>query len=307
MKVLITGAGGFIGSNLTRRLLKKGAEVSVILREPGKSWRLSKILSRLKVYQTDLFDAKTLNKTILSIKPEIVFHCATYGMFMSIQKDINLMINTNIISTKNFLFASMEAGCKKFINTGSSSEYGIKDKSMKETDVLTPENMYGATKAAATIICTQIAKEKKFQLVTLRLFSPYGPYEEGSRLIPTILIKKMKKENIQLGSKTSVRDFVYVEDVIDAYVAVLDKNMLPGEILNIGSGKQRSIQDIVSLMKVKAEWNAHPNVQNEPKMWKADMRHTFQVLGWKPKTKLNEGLMKSYVWFRENIHLYEGR
>jgi nucleoside-diphosphate-sugar epimerase len=298
-RVLVTGASGFIGANLTRKLLSEGAEVHVLLRTWKDNWRISTILPKLKVHNVDLLNEEELKKVISSVKPQIIFHCATYGAYPSAQKDADLMIKTNITATKNLIMSAIDAGCERFINTGSSSEYGIKNAPMKETDSLEPANMYGVTKAAQTLLVTQIAKEKGIQAITLRLFSPYGPYEEETRLIPTILLKKIRGEQANLGSSASVRDFIYVDDVIDAYVRAATETYKPGIIVNIGSGTQTSTGQLTKLLKIKPAWNSHASSQTEPKVWQANISRAWSILGWKPTTQLKSGLLKNTAWLKK--------
>jgi len=304
MKIFLTGASGFIGANLARKLLVKKHEVHVILRDPKKAWRLQEILSQLKVHQVDLLDADKLTRLVKKIKPTAVIHCATYGMFMGRQKDVELMLDTNIKVIKNLCFAALESGCQKIINTGTSSEYGIKTKPMSETDSLEPVNMYGSTKAAATIIASQIAREHNLQLVTMRLFAPYGPWEEPGRLIPTIITSQIKNSEIKLGSKIPVRDFIYIDDICEAYLKALNTKLIPGDIFNLGTGKQTSLLKLAQLMKAQVTWGEYQPVQQEPKIWRAQTAHSQKLLGWHAKTDLTMGLKKTKTWFKAHLSYY---
>ena len=309
-KVLVTGATGFIGANLARRLISLGFNVNLILRARSNPWRIKDILSKVKIYEGDLRDQKTLNKLVNKIKPQIIYHLATYGSYPSFQKDLQQMIQTNIVGTANLLNTCSKVGFDLFVNTGTSSEYGIKNAPISETDLLEPNNDYGVTKATATLLCQSIAKRNNLPIATLRFFSAYGYYEEPFRLIPTVIRACLKNERLLLSSPNSVRDFCFVEDIVDAYLTVASVKNISGEIFNVSVGKQYTVGAVVdkiielSQAKMKPEWDKMPKHQNEPKSWVADISKAEKFFKWKPKYSLNEGLKKTITWFQQNLHLY---
>jgi nucleoside-diphosphate-sugar epimerase len=202
--------------------------------------------------------------------------------------------------------ATKKYDLKLFVNTGSSSEYGIKDTPMVESDLLAPINDYGVSKAAATLYCQKIAKTESLPIITLRLFSPYGYGDNENRLIPFVITKAILGETISLASKRNVRDFIYIDDVISAYMATLNKTITPGEIINIGSGKQHSVYDIVTHIvtilnsKSSLKWNTKPKQsrQIEPLIWQADIHKAKQLLGWIPKISLEQGLKDTITQYK---------
>ena len=119
---------------------------------------------------------------------------------------------------------------------------------MKESDMITPVNDYGITKAAATLFCQKEAIRNNLPIITFRLFSPYGYFEDKSRLIPLVIASALKNQSIELSSPNNVRDFIFIEDVVDAYIKAIDSESNPGEIYNISSGEQHQISDVVSLI-----------------------------------------------------------
>ena len=138
-KFLITGAAGFIGSMLLRKLISINEDVEIILRENSNTWRINDILKNIKIHYSDLSNLEQLKGMISKIKPSVIYHLATHGAY-SYQKDANLIIKTNILGTWNLLQACNETDYELFINTGSSSEYGRKDFAMRENDALEPES-----------------------------------------------------------------------------------------------------------------------------------------------------------------------
>ena len=309
-RVLITGGGGFIGANFARRFSELGYKVYIV-KQSTNIWRLIEIKRQIKIYYIDLRDYNRLESFILKIRPKIVLHFATYGAYPQKQQDAKKIIDTNLTGTINLVNACKKIKFDCFINTGSSSEYGIKNKSMKETDLLEPNNLYGITKAAATMYCQYMSKKYDLPIVTLRLFSVYGYFEEKERLIPTIIKSCLENKKLKLSSANSVRDFIFIEDVIDAYLKAINNiQKIQGEILNIGTGQQTEIAQVVELAKeitqskVKPEYNQIKSVQIEPKSWVADISKAKKSLNWKPKFSLEEGLNRDIEWFKENISLY---
>jgi len=310
-KILITGATGFIGSCLTHCLVKMGCKLHLTVRPESNLWRIKDILNEINLHNVDLRNTNGVESLVARLKPRIIYHGATYGGY-HIQKDTNKIFETNIIGTINLLNACAKVGFDCFINTGSSSEYGIKNEPMKELDVLEPVNAYGVAKASSTLFCQSVFRRYRLPIVSLRLFSPYGYYEAATRLIPSVIISCLTGQNLKVSSSDSVRDFVFIEDVLDAYIEATEMiDKIKGEIFNIGSGKQYSVGEVVlriiELMgnKVKPEWKSIPNPRIEPEIWQADISKAKNILKWQPKHSLKQGLKNTVKWFEKNISLYE--
>jgi len=308
-KVLITGATGFIGANLVRMALKEGSEVYIITRKESDKWRINDVLTYIVEYNADLQDYDKLKCIISRIKPEIIYHTATYGGRPN-QKDAVRIMQTNLIGTINLITACKKYGFDLFVNTGSSSEYGIKEKTMQEEDLLEPVNDYGVSKSAVTQYCQAIAKNEDLPIVTLRLFSPYGSYEESVRLIPSVILSCLRRKKPKISSPNFVRDFVYIQDVLDAYAKLSEVRPLSGEIFNIGSGKQCTVGDVANKIielsgyDIEFDTGMPQGWPNEPKKWEADISKANDILGWKPKYDLENGLTETIRWFRKKITLY---
>ena len=310
-KVLITGGAGFIGANFVYKFLELKNIVVVAERKGANLWRLEKVKKNITLFSVDLTDAKTVEKLIAKIKPDIVIHLAAYGAYQRFQQDISLTIDTNLKGTINLVNACQKVGVEAFINTGTNSEYGIKNKPMKESDILEPDNLYGITKSATSQYCQMMAKKFGFPVVTMRPFAVYGPFEEKGRLIPDIIKACLANTELTLSSPKSVRDFIYIDDLIEGYLAAI-KNIekIKGEIFNLGSGKQYSIQDVVKIVKKMTKSTINPQygtikkVQTEPTIWMANISKAKKMLDWKPKHNIEQGLKKSIEWFKEHINLY---
>jgi len=311
-KVLITGGTGFIGANFVHEFVRKNYEVHIIARKNSDFWRINRILDKLHVHYLDLSNYEEIESLIYSLKPNIILHFAAYGTYPRRQKEIKLIIDTNLLGTVNLVNAASKIKFDCFINAGSSSEYGIKNSPMKETDFLEPNNIYGITKAAATMYCKSVADELKLPIFTLRFFSVYGPYEDKERLIPTVIKSFLKNKELQLSNPHSVRDFMFIEDAFKAYMKVIDNaNKIPGQIFNISRGEQNSIDKIVEIIKditkseITPKYGEIKPAQLEPQNWVSDISKIQTILNWKPEYSLDQGLRKTIEWFKENIDQYE--
>lgn len=309
-KILITGASGFIGACLARKLAKNNS-VYLFLRDTSDLWRLKDMLKEFNIYNVDLTNREQTFECLKEIKPHYVYHLATYGAY-SHQKDPKRMVDTNLFGTINLSDASMETNVSRFINISSSSEYGIKDSPMIEKDFAAPNNLYGITKNAATNYLTHLFREKNFSTTTFRIFAAYGYFDDKARLMPSVILSLLLNKSLHLSSPHSVRDFIFVEDIIEAFELASKSELAIGQILNLGNGKQHTIKDVVDLAKslidssIQPQWGSLEKKQIEPKSWVADMNKTEKTLNWKPSFDLKKGLKKDIEWFSSNLDLYGG-
>ncbi len=311
--ILITGGSGFVGSNLLRRLIQETPpkKIHVLLRKNSKTWRINDLLKKVNmaVHVVDLRNQRATDRLVREIKPKTIFHLATHGAYPSEQYDEKEIIETNIISTFNLLRGCLKYGFDAFVNTGSSSEYGLKSKPMRESDILNPLSAYGASKAWATLYGQYLASDQKTPIITLRPFSVYGFYEPLGRLIPNVITSLLRDKSPQLAPPDTARDFVFVDDVINAYFKAAQKPYA-GKVFNIGGGKQVTIKEIFSITKaiinvdVQPLWNKKMARSFDTNRWVADITLAEKQLGWKPKTNLRDGLRQTVQWFKNNISLY---
>jgi nucleoside-diphosphate-sugar epimerase len=250
-----------------------------------------------------------VTRVIDQLRPDWEFHLAVYGAFSS-QTDVQQMVQTNIHGTINLVQACLKAGFEAFVNTGSSSEYGFKDHPPAETEALEPNSPYAATKAAGTLFCSQTARQQQVHLPTLRLYSVYGPYEDPTRLVSTLIVRGLQGKLPPLVSPETARDFVHVDDVVEAYLlAATHPGQEPGAVYNVGAGIQTTVREAVvvarQVLEIPAEpsWGTMPARSWDTNVWVADNRRICQQLGWAPRYSFPQGFAATVEWFRAHPEL----
>lgn len=310
-RVAITGGTGFIGANLVRALLYRGYEVHLLNRATSSMWRVERIRRDVAVHVIDLVDASSVREALRAIRPELVFHLAQAGGY-SWQTNVIDMIAANYLGCINLLQAAKDCGTRVMVNAGSSSEYGLKPHPARETDSLSPNSDYAATKVAGTLYCRQWARREGLPVPTLRFYSVYGPFEEPMRLLPRLVSFGLEGRLPPLADPDTARDFVYVDDVVAAFLRVAEAPLAdPGAIFNICSGRQTTLREVVAaareVLNVAAEpsWRSMTSRAWDTGTWVGDPEHTRRELGWTATTSLDAGLSKFRAWFENEPGMRE--
>jgi len=299
--VLVTGAAGFIGAAAVRRLLDEGRDVHALVKPEADTWRLDGVLDRVRVHPVDVMDSRAVAEAVRAAHPAAVVHLATHGAY-EWQAEEARILETNILGTFHLLRASQDAGVRVFANAGSSSEYGYKSEPMRETDRLEPNSVYAVAKAAQTHLASLTAAKGGMAVVTFRLFSVYGPWEEPTRLMPTVIRRARAGLPLEMVSPDIARDFVYLDDVLTAMLgfdALQERN---GEIFNLGSGVQSTLRDVVDAVldvlssRSPVQWGAMAPRRWDSARWQADVDKAHRLLGWTPAHSLRDGIARMAAW-----------
>lgn len=305
-RVLVTGGTGFVGANLARRLLNDGHEVHLLVRPGYRGWRIDAIRDRVRLHVAALGDKAQLGERVEAAQPEWVFHLAAYGAY-STQTNLDRMIQTNLIGTVNLVEACLQAGIEAFVNAGSSLEYGLKDHAAAEDEWVDPNSHYALTKVSATQFCRYTALAQGIRLVTLRLYSVYGAYEEPTRLMPTLIVNGLDGGLPPLVNPEIARDYVYIDDVCDAFVlAASQPDPEPGAVYNLGTGIQTTLREVVAVardvMRIDTEpqWGTMPDRKWDTSVWVADPRRIKQALNWQPRFGFEAGFRAMVDWLRSD-------
>lgn len=303
-KILITGISGFVGANLAMRLIQNGYEVHGFIRSDSeKYWRLRNIAPSIILHEVNILDIGALTDSVINIAPEIIFHLATYGAYAH-QNEPKKILETAIFPTLSILQAAKNCGVKMIVNAGSSSEYGEKKLPMIETDLLQPNSYYAVAKASQSLLAQYFSLRENIPVVTLRLFSVYGPYEEPGRYIPTVIRNVLLNKDVLIADFRIARDFVYIDDVIDVFIFVSTQPQLAGKIINIGTGIQSTLLDIFKeAVELTGSLSSpiegvYKKREFDTDTWVADTQLVQKVLKtYKPRS-LRDGLIKMIEWFK---------
>jgi polyisoprenyl-phosphate glycosyltransferase len=300
--ILVLGASGFIGANLFRMLLRKRSDVFGTSSSTS-AWRLE-ALPADRIITGDLLVEFNLAKTLDAVAPRTVFGCVAYGAY-SFETDYSLIYKTNVSFTARLLEELRVRGAYRYIHAGSSSEYGDHASAPREDSALTPNSHYSVSKAAASGLIYYAGKRLGFGCANLRLYSVYGPYEDSSRLIPTVVACGVAGGYPDFVDPDISRDFIYVDDACEAFVdaALGLRQELYGESFNIGSGRKTTIADVAELAGEIFHLPGRPQFTMRKRdwdvsRWYADPSKARQQLGWEVRTPLRSGLEKTATWYQ---------
>ena len=229
---------------------------------------------------------------------DYIFHLAAYGQHIDQRGDVDEIYNTNVMKLLKLLKASNHIKYKAFINIGTSSEYGNKTKSMKETDLLEPDFFYASSKAAGTLLCQTWSNIYNKPIVTIRPFSLYGGHEAKFRFIPKLMMAAVSGEKMEISDGS--HDWIFVTDFIEAMMVVV-KNIkkLKGKIVNIGTGKQYTNWEVVEAVgKMTNRLNVKKGKKrhNDMNKWVANIK-LIKSLGWNPRFTLKKGLEETMQYY----------
>ncbi|WP_219428853.1 NAD-dependent epimerase/dehydratase family protein [Persephonella hydrogeniphila] len=300
--VLLTGGTGFIGSHLIEHLLKEKINIILLKRSMSDTWRIKHLLKDIKTYN---IDNVLIEEIFKENKLEAIIHLATYYKKYHGISDIENMIYSNITFPTKLLDMCLKYKVKYFINTGTFFEYNIKSLPVNENEEKKPFNLYSATKISFEDIAKFYSDQVK--IITLRIFSPYGEKDNEYKLIPTLIKKAILNEEIELSEGFQKLDFIYVKDIANAYVKVLQniEKLNTLESFNIGSGFPYSIREIVSIVEeilektVKVKWG---KPSKDIQICYADISKVKNYIGWEPKFSLKEGLERTISYYKEVIN-----
>jgi len=291
------------------RLIAEGYLVGALVRSASASQKNSRI-EGVSYFYGDIRNYKEIKIAFSTFKPDTVIHLVTYYAVMHLAGEIGEMIDTNVKGTLNLLEAAKESGAVQlFINTSSTQVYEQKKQRLKEEDSIKPQSLYAVTKLSAEEACSYYADAFRLPCVTLRLFPPYGPGDHERRLIPYVIGSILKNTPPNLTTGKQEWDFVYVDDIVNAYFAVLKSYPFKDNhaIFNVGTGKPVSIRSLVEKIRwtigsdINLPWGSVAHRANEVWYNSADIKKAKTVLHWSPQTGIDEGIKRTVAWFRDDF------
>jgi NAD dependent epimerase/dehydratase len=314
-KVLVTGAGGFIGSHLTEALVEHGADVRALVEyvfDGSHGW-LDRSPARhdVEVIAGDVRDPDSAAHAVRGT--EIVFHLAA---LISIPYSYDAPLSyfrTNVEGTLNILRASLRADVRLVVHTSTSEVYGTaRSVPIAEAHPLQAQSPYAASKIAADKAAEAFHLSYGLPVTTLRPFNTFGPRQSARAVIPTIATQALDGDRIRLGNLTPTRDFTYVEDTARAFVHAAEAPAAIGRVVNIGSGKEIAIGELAEAIcrlaggraqVVHDEQRVRPPLSEVERLL-ADTTLARELLGWRPEIGLEQGLERTLAWLGENLEHY---
>ena len=319
-KILITGAGGFIGSHLTQKLVKNGFKVTALFRYNSSNSRgwldqdMDDTEGHFENKFCDLGDFDFINQLVKN--KDIVIHLAALIGIPYSYHARESYVKTNINGTFNILEACLKNNVSNVIHTSTSEVYGTPLKTpISEKNELQPQSPYAASKVGADQLAMSYFKSFKLPLTIIRPFNNFGPRQSNRAVIPTIINQVLKKncKEINIGSTKPTRDFLYVEDTVDAYLKIIKNTKLHGEIYNVGTGVEISIKDLIyKILKITNKKNItikNEKIRNRPKDSEVmrlvcNASKIEKKLKWKSSIKSKKDfdniLKKTIEWYEKN-------
>jgi NAD dependent epimerase/dehydratase len=317
MKVLVTGAGGFIGSHLVEKLTEEGFEVKAFVRYNSKnSWgwlEKSPVKNEIEVITGDIRDYDSLY--IAANECEAVFHLAALiGIPYSYASPL-AYIKTNIEGTYNVLQTVKERNISDIIITSTSETYGTAQRvPIDEDHPLVGQSPYSASKIAADQIALSYYKSFGLPVKIVRPFNTYGPRQSARAIIPTIITQILNgNKELELGNTEPTRDLTYVQDTINGFIEIFKSEKLIGSVTNIGMNEEISVRNLVNIIadllgvKVKIiedKQRVRPG-KSEVERLRCDNTRIMKYTNWKPQNNLTKGLSETISWIKENLDSYK--
>jgi len=314
-RVLITGAGGFIGSHLAETLVRAGAHVRAFVRytsSGGWGWLdESPLRDELEVVAGDMRDPETLAPALQDV--EVVFHLAALIAIPYSYTTPLAYVRTNVEGTVNLLEAARAAGVARVVHTSTSEVYGTaRSVPIDERHPLQGQSPYAASKIAADKLAESFHRAFGLPVVVLRPFNTYGPRQSARAVIPTIIAQALAGRPVELGALTPTRDFTFVDDTVRGFMLAGTAPVAVGQTINLGTGSEIAIGDLAQLIGellgqpiaiVHGQMRDRP-AGSEVERLCSDNRLARELLGWAPEVGLQAGLRATIDWLRANLWRY---
>ncbi|HLO29485.1 MAG TPA: GDP-mannose 4,6-dehydratase [Anaerolineales bacterium] len=316
-KVLVTGAGGFIGSHLVERLAETGASVRVFVRynsrgDPGLLRLASpETLANLELVGGDLRDPDAVRKVVSGC--QIVFHLGALISIPYSYRHPAEVAETNFMGTLNVLIACRDLEVQRLIHTSTSEVYGTAQRTpIDESHPLQGQSPYSASKIGADKLVESFYCTYQLPAVTIRPFNTYGPRQSARAVIPTIITQALANRTIHLGNLDAIRDFTYVDDTVNGFMCAASVGDIEGGTFNLGTGTEIKVGDLAEKIIRKVGTQAKIEVDSErirPQKSEvlrllSDNSLARSQLGWSPSVSLDDGLDKTIEWIKGNLDRY---
>ncbi len=315
--VLVTGAGGFIGSHLTEELVHRGVHVRAFLRYNSRGDRglleflPASLLSEVDIVFGDLRDADTVRRAARAASS--IFHLGALIAIPYSYLSPRDVVETNVLGTLNVLEAAREAGVSRVFHTSTSEVYGTaRYIPIDESHPLQGQSPYSASKIAADKIAESFYRSFNVPVTIVRPFNTYGPRQSARAVIPTIITQALTTGVVRLGSTTPTRDLNFVTDTVAGFLSLAETPQAVGETVNLGTGRETSVGDLVWMigkiigrdLAVQVDRQRVRPPKSEVERLVADASKGRALCGWQPAVLLEDGLRRTVDWVRANLSRY---
>ena len=316
-RVLVTGAGGFIGSHLAETLARAGAEVRAFIRYTSRSdngWlELAdpEAASEIEVFRGDLVNPEAVANALSGC--EFVFHLGALIPIPYSYRHPREFVSANVVGTLNVLEAARGGEQSRIVHTSTSEVYGTAQAiPIDEEHPLHPQSPYAATKVAADQLALSFQRSFGTPVVIARPFNTYGPRQSARAVIPTIVTQALARDVIELGATSPTRDFLFVDDTVAGLLRCAEAQGVEGEVVNLGTGTNVSIGDVAGrilrllgrdLPIALDEQRVRPP-ESEVERLVAGNAKARKLLGWEPTVQLDEGLKRTVEWLAGSLDGY---
>lgn len=310
-RVLVTGAGGFIGSHLAEKLVEKGAQVRSMVRYNAlglRGWlEVSDHTGQMDVFSGDIRDRDSVMTAMKDI--DTVFHLAALIAIPYSYSAPASYVQTNIVGTLNILQAARDLGTSMVVHTSTSEVYGTaRYVPIDEKHALQGQSPYSASKIGADKMAEAFHLSFDLPVTTVRPFNTFGPRQSARAVIPTIILQCLKDGRVSLGNVHPTRDLSYVSNTVDGFMLAGSNPEAVGKTVNLGWGKEISIRDLAELIgrltgrpiEIQTELDRMRPEESEVERLLADNTLAKELLGWVPRISLEEGLKSTIRWVEEN-------
>lgn len=317
-KVLVTGAGGFIGSHLVSALVDAGANVRAMVRynslnNHGQLGSLSaEARDAVEAVRGDIRDARFVRSSVAGC--DVVFHLAALITIPYSYVAPGSYVDTNVTGTLNVLEAVRDSGDVRLVHTSTSEVYGsARYTPMDEQHPLQAQSPYSASKIAADKLVESYVRSFEVDAVTVRPFNTYGPRQSPRAVLPSLLIQALANVDLRVGSTDPVRDLTYVSDTVRGFLLAGSASDATGETINLGTGAGFSVKELIEKVRAVTGCTSHVVVDasrirpaaSEVDRLVSDNSRARALLGWSPAVSLDEGIAMMIPWFREHPHFYD--
>lgn len=305
-EVVVTGATGFIGSHLTRALVDRGANISVLVRRGSRLSSLKGLLDKIRVFETDITDASRLTELFQEIQPRKLFHLAAYTAPARDLANASDPLGVNLIGTIALMQAAQSVDLDAVVVSGTCEEYGDGEAPYHEDSPVQPVSPYSATKAAGSLWCRMVHQISGLPVILIRPFLCYGPGQEPNRLVSQAIIAALANQDLPMSPGDQTRELTHVTDLVQGYIAASITPEAVGQVINLGSGQEHRVNEIVEMIYRLAESTGKPQPGSLPyraaEVWRCftSLDKARTLLGWQPTIGLEEGLEQTIKWYREN-------